>query len=188
MNTHIAELRLLEAANFSAEKHRFQRRKDQHATPYINHPIKVAYTLTSAGESDVELLMAALLHDTIEDTETSYDELADKFGRDVADVVLELTNAKHLSKEEQKEQQLVRIKHKSERARKVKLADKICNVGDILNHPPHDWSQSERIDYILHAKEVVDLIRGTQPVLENEFDELYRQVLERFHLVEIGLR
>jgi len=186
MNTHIAEVRLLEAADFAAGKHRFQRRKDEHATPYINHPIKVAYTLTAAGESDVLMLMAALLHDTIEDTETTYAELEVKFGKEVADVVLELTDDKHLSRDEQQQQQIVRASGKSERARKVKLADKICNVYDLLHHPPHEWSESKKIQYVDFSKQVVDMMRGTQAVLEKEFDELYRQVRERFRVAEIG--
>ncbi|MFM2136035.1 MAG: hypothetical protein RL021_1435 [Bacteroidota bacterium] len=185
MNTHIAEVRLLEAVGFAADKHRFQRRKDEHATPFINHPIKVACRLTAAGESDVILLMAALLHDTIEDTETTAEELAMKFGREVADLVLELTNDKHLSREEQRQQQLLRARHRSERARKIKLADKICNVYDILHHPPHGWSQAQKTEYILHAGQLVDLIRGTHPVLEHAFDELYRQATERLQGVEI---
>lgn len=185
MNTHIAEVRLLEAADFSADKHRFQRRKDEHATPFINHPIKVAFRLTVAGESDVTLLMAALLHDTIEDTETTYEELVMKFGREVADIVLELTDEQHLSRQERHQQQLLRAKDRSLRARKVKLADKVSNVFDILYHPPHGWSPSEKLDYILHAKQLVDLMRGAQPVLEKEFDELYRQALEASHVVEI---
>lgn len=187
MNTHIAEVRLLEAVDFSADKHRFQRRKDEHATPFINHPIKVAYRLTAAGESDVTMLMAALLHDTIEDTETTAEELSMKFGQEVADIVLELTNEDHLSREEQQRQQLLRARDRSERARKIKLADKVCNVFDILHHPPQGWSKTQKMDYIRHAGQLVDLIRGTQPVLEQAFDELYRQASERFHAVEIRI-
>lgn len=175
MNLHIAELRIIEAAEFAAEKHRSQRRKDEHATPYINHPLRVAYSLTIAGESDTELLMAALLHDTIEDTNTTYDELKQKFGPGVADLVLELTDDKRLDKDERKRRQVLHASSKSLRARKLKLADKIDNVRDIILHPPHDWPLERKKEYVLFAKEVVDQIRGVQPVLENEFDELCRR-------------
>lgn len=178
MNTLIAEVKLLEAINFSADKHRFQRRKDVNATPYINHPINVAYTLAAAGESDLSLLMGAILHDTIEDTDTKYEELVFKFGSEVADIVLELTDDKSLSKEERKSRQVLLASSKSEKARKVKLADKVCNVSDILKHPPHDWNERERVAYIEWSREVVDQMRGTQPILENLFDELYRKACE----------
>jgi len=180
MNTLIAEVKILEALDFAAGKHRFQRRKDEHATPYINHPINVAYTLASAGESDLPMLLAALLHDTIEDTDTSLQELIDKFGQEVADLVLELTDDKKLEADERKYRQVLLAKSKSEKARKIKLADKICNVEDILHHPPHLWSEERKVAYIEWAKEVVDQLRGTQPVLENKFDELYRQARELF--------
>jgi guanosine-3',5'-bis(diphosphate) 3'-pyrophosphohydrolase len=180
MNVLISEINLLEALDFAAKRHRFQRRKDQHATPYINHPIQVAKVLASAGESDVTLLMAAVLHDTIEDTNTGYDELKEKFGHEVADIVLELTDDKRLSKEERKARQVQHASTRSVKARMVKLADKICNVSDILHHPPHDWSEERKVSYFEWALEVVNMLRGTQPVLEKEFDELYLQAKERF--------
>ncbi len=180
MNTLVVEVKLLEAMEFSANRHRFQRRKDEHATPYINHPIQVAYTCAAAGESDLDLLMAALLHDTIEDTETTYEELCDRFGSLVADLVIELTDDKLLSAEERKIKQVASASQKSEKARKIKLADKICNVNDMLNHPPHEWSIQRRFEYIEWSKQVVDQMKGTQSVLENRFRELYRQALEKF--------
>ncbi|MFM2207888.1 MAG: hypothetical protein RL213_1863 [Bacteroidota bacterium] len=187
MNTHIAEVRLLEAAHFAAEKHRFQRRKDKNATPYINHPIRVASTLTAAGESDVALLMAALLHDTVEDTETTLLELETKFGSEVAGLVAELTDDKSLPKEQRKAIQREHAAARSLKARKIKISDKICNLYDLLHHPPGEWSDRDKLEYFEWAKSVVHEMRGTQPVLEEEFDELYRQGLERFHhVVEIG--
>ncbi len=180
MNTLIAEIKLLEALNFAADRHRFQRRKDEHATPYINHPIDVAHRLAAAGESDSVVLMGAILHDTIEDTETEHNELVAKFGQEVADVVLELTDDKNLSAMERKTRQFLLASTRSEKARKIKLADKTCNVYDILNHPPHLWSEPRKVEYIEWSKKVVDELRGTQPVLEHQFDELYRQAREQF--------
>lgn len=180
MNVLIAETKLLDALDFAAKRHRFQRRKDEHATPYINHPIQVAKVLAASGESDLTLLMAALLHDTIEDTNTTYDELKEKFGHEVADIVLELTDDKRLGKQERKLRQVQHAANRSTKARKIKLADKICNVSDILHHPPHDWSEERRANYFEWAREVVNMVRGTQPVLEREFDELYLQAKERF--------
>lgn len=180
MNTHIAELRVIEAAEFAAEKHRSQRRKDEHATPYINHPLRVAYSLAIAGESDTELLMAALLHDTIEDTDTTYEELRHKFGAEVADLVLELTDDKRLDKDERKRRQVLHAGSKSIRARKLKLADKVDNVRDIILHPPKGWSEQRKKEYVLFSREVVQQIRGCQQVLENEFDELCRRFEDSF--------
>lgn len=170
----------MRAIDFAAQRHRFHKRKDEKATAYINHPIRVAMTLVEAGEDDLDLLIAAVLHDTIEDTKTTAEEIEDVFGKEVASLVIELTDDKQLEKEERKRLQIERAKCHTLQARKLKLADKICNVGDILSHPPHGWSEDRKVNYIEWAKQVVDQIRGTQPVLEQQFDELYRQAREKF--------
>ena len=112
--------KLLEAVDFAAYKHRFQLRKDKEATPYINHPIRVAKILSEAGEDDIDLLIAAVLHDTIEDTETTTDELKRQFGDVVCSLVLEVTDNKDLPKEERKRLQILNAPKKSERAKKLK--------------------------------------------------------------------
>ena len=164
---------LLKAARFSAEKHRDQRRKDSHASPYINHPLQVAETLASiGGVEDVSLLVAALLHDTVEDTGTRPEEIEADFGAEVLFLVMEVTDDKSLPKPERKRLQVEHAPHKSHRAKLLKLADKICNVNDILNTPPADWSLQRRREYLLWTEQVVAGLRGASPRLERRYDEL----------------
>jgi len=164
---------LLKAARFSAEKHRDQRRKDSHASPYINHPLQVAETLASVGGvEDVSLLVAALLHDTVEDTGTRPEEIETEFGAEVLFLVMEVTDDKSLPKPERKRLQVEHAPHKSHRAKLLKLADKICNVNDILNTPPADWSLQRRREYLLWTEQVVEGLRGANPALERRYDEL----------------
>jgi len=167
---------LLDALVFAAEKHRHQRRKDAHASPYINHPIALAHTLAvEGGVSDPVTLAAAVLHDTIEDTNTTHAELAERFGREVADVVAEVTDDKGLDRHVRKQRQVEHAAHLSPRARLVKLADKICNVRDILGSPPHDWSEKRKSEYFDWAAQVVAGLRGVPPPLDAVFDGLISQ-------------
>ena len=164
---------LLEAVAFAADKHRNQRRKDAEASPYINHPIALASLLKREGVDDVVVLCAALLHDTIEDTNTTADELRVLFGEVITSVVLEVTDDKNIDKSERKRLQVANAPMLSERAKLVKLADKICNVYDMVAAPPADWSLTRKREYLEWAKDVVDRIRGTHPGLEGIFDEVY---------------
>jgi guanosine-3',5'-bis(diphosphate) 3'-pyrophosphohydrolase len=171
---------LLKAAEFAAHKHREQRRKNADASPYINHPIAVANVLRNEGGiTDPVILAAALLHDTLEDTETTYEELRGQFGDEIADVVEEVTDTQWLTKEARKRLQVSKASHSSVRARAVKIADKISNVRDMLASPPAGWSLERRQKYFDWAKEVVDGVRGTQEELEQRFDALYRQRPEK---------
>lgn len=163
---------LLRATHFAARKHRNQRRKDADASPYINHPIALANLLAQAGIEDPIVLVAALLHDTIEDTETTYDELEVEFGSEVASVVDEVTDDKSMLKAERKLAQIAHAAQISSRAKLVKLADKICNVRDIIEAPPADWSVERKREYFDWARSVVGQLRGVHPVLEREFDTL----------------
>ena len=165
---------LLKALAFAAHKHRDQRRKDADASPYINHPIALAHVLSSeAGISNAKVLAAAILHDTIEDTETTYEELRERFGKTIAGVVREVSDDKTLSKADRKRLQIEHAEHLSRRERLVKLADKISNVRDIAANPPHDWPLQRRREYFDWAKAVVDRIRGTNKRLARAFDEAY---------------
>jgi len=146
---------ILRAAEFAAHKHRDQRRKGEEASPYINHPIEVASMLAEVGIADAEVLAAALLHDTIEDTETSFDELSAEFGARVAAIVAELTDDKSLPKATRKALQIEHAPQLSDAAALVKLADKIVNVSDIARHPPSDWSLERRLEYLDWAERVV---------------------------------
>ena len=140
--------------------------------PYVNHVIAVTELLARCGVSDVETLQAALLHDTIEDTETTPEELAALFGPAVRDLVLEVTDDKSLAKEERKRLQIEHAPHLSERARRIKLADKICNVLDVAHDPPPDWSMTRRADYLAWAEAVVRHCLGVGPApLEQAWHE-----------------
>ena len=164
--------KVFQALAFAAHKHRDQRRKDAGASPYINHPIALADILVNeGGVTDHVVLCAAILHDTIEDTETTYEELVSAFGREIADVVAEVTDDKSLDKAERKLLQIKHAAHASPRAKLVKLADKTCNLRDIATAPPADWSAERRLEYFDWAKQVVASVRGTNAALEAAFDE-----------------
>jgi GTP diphosphokinase / guanosine-3',5'-bis(diphosphate) 3'-diphosphatase len=168
--------RLLQAMAFAAEKHRDQRRKDAAASPYINHPISVATVLAVEGDvSDEEALLAAVLHDTVEDTKTTVDELQRHFGRRVADLVLELTDDKTLPKAHRKQLQIEHAAQGSVWAKQLKIADKICNVRDITNCPPADWTSQRRRDYLDWSQQVVAGCRGFNANLEQAFDSAVTQ-------------
>lgn len=167
---------VIKAANFAARKHRDQRRKDVDASPYINHPIALATVLSNeAGITDPVVLSAALLHDTVEDTETTFAELQAEFGKTIAAVVMEVTDDKKLPKPERKRLQVVHARTASRRARVVKLADKICNLRDLVSSPPASWKLRRKRKYFDWSKEVIDALRGTNRKLEKLFDEAYAQ-------------
>lgn len=173
---------ILKALHFAATKHRDQRRKDVEASPYINHPIEVAQLLASAGITDPVTLQGAILHDTIEDTKTTGEELEEAFGAEVRRVVEEVTDDKRLSKAERKRLQIEHAPHLSEHARQIKIADKISNVRGVTVAPPADWSLQRRQDYLDWTEQVVAGCRGSNAALEEFYDQILRegrQVLNR---------
>ncbi|XP_036399609.1 guanosine-3',5'-bis(diphosphate) 3'-pyrophosphohydrolase MESH1 [Megalops cyprinoides] len=167
---------LLETVNFSAEKHRNQRRKDPDGTPYINHPIGVARILShEGGVTDIEVLQAALLHDTVEDTDTSIPELEAAFGQTVARIVQEVTDDKTLPKQERKRLQVEHAPHCSLQAKLVKLADKLYNLRDLNRCTPTGWTEERVQEYFVWAAQVVKGLRGTNPTLEDKLQQLFKQ-------------
>ena len=161
------------AAYFSAKKHRAQKRKGSDASPYINHPLEVVNLLTSIGKiDDYTVLIAALLHDTVEDTDTTAAEIAELFGTEISSIVLELTDDKSLPKAERKQLQIEHAPHLSPQAKLVKLADKISNIRDVIENPPDGWPLDRRIEYVEWGKKVVAGLRGINTDLETHFDEL----------------
>ena len=160
--------RLLEAASFAADRHRHQRRKDVDATPYINHPLEVAQILSDGGVDDVEVLMAAVLHDTIEDTCTTYEDVLSTFKERVASLVMEVTDDKSLPKAERKRLQVQNAPLKSDDAKMIKIADKIANIRD-LKHSPPDWDDKRLAAYVRFAEDVVAGCRGINPRLDALF-------------------
>ncbi|MGV1016795.1 MAG: HD domain-containing protein [Fluviibacter phosphoraccumulans] len=170
---------ILKAAHFAAEKHRNQRRKDVDASPYINHPLALASVLAvEGGVENPETICAALLHDTIEDTDTTVEELSALFGDRITGIVLEVTDDKSIDKAVRKEEQIRHAPHISPEAKLVKLADKICNLRDILASPPADWSAGRKSDYFDWANRVVAGLRGTHAALEAVFEDLYKRQSE----------
>lgn len=168
---------LTKAYVFAAEKHVKQRRKGVKDIPYINHPIEVANLLSHSNEQvDYSLLIAAILHDTIEDTDTSEKEIEQLFGNNVLNIVLEVTDNMQLSKAERRKKQTNSAPHLSPQAKQIKIADKTCNILDMLT-TRIEWTQQMKRDYVKWAISVVDGCRGVNIVLEKEFDKAVKLAL-----------
>jgi GTP diphosphokinase / guanosine-3',5'-bis(diphosphate) 3'-diphosphatase len=167
---------LMRALDFVARKHSDQRRKGAAAEPYINHLAEVAFLVAEATQGrDPLAVLGALLHDTLEDTDTTRKELESEFGVEAAALVAEVTDDKSLPKQERKRLQVETAPHKSERARLIKIADKTSNLRSIVASPPVKWDTSRREEYFEWAEHVVEGCRGVNAHLEAEFDEAYRR-------------
>ena len=167
---------LLRAVKFSAEKHKTQRRKGAEGSPYINHPIAVAETLWTVGEvRDISVIVAAILHDTVEDTETTLGEIEEHFGPVVRSLVEEVTDDKSLPKPERKRLQIEHAPTLSKGAQQIKLADKISNINDVAFAPPAHWPHQRRVDYLTWADSVVSGLRGCNKQMEELYDETMRR-------------
>ncbi|XP_068954740.1 guanosine-3',5'-bis(diphosphate) 3'-pyrophosphohydrolase MESH1 [Petaurus breviceps papuanus] len=167
---------IVEAADFAARKHREQRRKDPEETPYINHPIGVARILTyEAGVTDITVLQAALLHDTVEDTNTTLEEVEEHFGAEVRRIVEEVTDNKALPKRERKRLQVENALHSSRGAKLVKLADKLYNLRDLNRCTPKGWSEQRVQEYFEWAAQVVKGLQGTSPQMEGTLQKLFQE-------------
>jgi guanosine-3',5'-bis(diphosphate) 3'-pyrophosphohydrolase len=165
---------MLKALTFAADRHKNQRRKDVDSSPYINHPISLANILCNEGHiTEVNVICAALLHDTIEDTDTTAEELEAEFGTTIRDIVIDVTDDKTLDKAVRKQRQIEHAAHISDTAKLVKLADKISNLRDVASCPPTEWSINRRREYFDWAKAVIDKLRGVNGPLEVIFDEAY---------------
>jgi len=175
---------VLRAASFAARKHATQRRKGRDASPYVNHVVEVAELLARHGIDDGATLQAALLHDTIEDTETSLEELTGAFGPVVASLVMEVTDDKSLPKDVRKELQIRHAPGLSRAAKLIKLGDKISNVRDVSEHPPAGWDLARRRAYLEWTREVIAGCRGVNAELEARYDEVLASAMERLGSVE----
>ncbi len=168
--------KLLKALAFAAHKHRDQRRKDEESSPYINHPIALANLLCNEGYvTDMNVICAALLHDTVEDTDTTSEELEREFGVEIRRIVMDVTDDKTLEKDVRKQRQIEHASHISDQAKLVKLADKISNLRDVANNPPTDWDLNRRQEYFDWAITVIDRLRGVHGPLEAIFDRECKQ-------------
>lgn len=165
---------VLAAAAFASVRHAAQRRKGEAQEPYINHLIEVSRLLADATDGqDTPLIIAGLLHDTIEDVGVTGEELTERFGSDVASLVAEVTDDKSLPKEVRKQLQIEHAPHTSARAKMLKIADKTSNLRAIRNSPPPDWSAERKDAYFAWAQQVVAGCRGVSPLLEAAFDAAY---------------
>jgi guanosine-3',5'-bis(diphosphate) 3'-pyrophosphohydrolase len=175
----------LKAIHFAADKHRNQRRKDVEESPYINHPIELAELLARVGGvTDLTILQGAILHDTVEDTDTSFEELEENFGAEVKDVVAYVTDNKKLPKEERKRLQIEHAPYISDRAKQVKLADKISNVLGVTQAPPANWSLEQRQEYLDWTEKVVEGCRGCNADLENQYDQVLQTGQQQLELLK----
>lgn len=177
--------KIFRALKFAAEKHRTQRRKGGDDTPYINHPISVVETLWRVGGvRDTNVLLACILHDTVEDTATSLEEIERGFGREVRALVAEVTDDKSLPKPERKRLQVERAPQLSEGAKLIRLADKAWNVFDVAYSPPSHWPHQRRVEYLAWTERVVAGIRGCNAALEQHFDKNLAEARERLAQIE----
>jgi GTP diphosphokinase / guanosine-3',5'-bis(diphosphate) 3'-diphosphatase len=173
--------KFIEAASFAAKKHRTQKRKGADGEPYINHPLEVANLLANVGKvEDYDVLIAALLHDTVEDTETTAEKIAELFGAKVSGLVMEVTDDKSLPKAERKQLQIEHAPHLSHGAKLIKLGDKINNITDIMHNPPQDWSLERKREYVEWGENVVAGLRGANENLEKHFDEIAEKARRKF--------
>jgi guanosine-3',5'-bis(diphosphate) 3'-pyrophosphohydrolase len=172
---------LLPAIDFAARKHIHQRRKNPEAAPKNNHPIGVAMLLQEIGGiTEEDVLVAAVLHDTVEDTKTTLDEIEANFGAKVRSIVAEVTDNKADSKLKRKLDQVANAPHKSHEAKLVKMADKLYNLGDLQRSPPAGWSTTVVLGYFAWAYEVymglIQAPRTVGPYERAEWDDHRRGI------------
>jgi guanosine-3',5'-bis(diphosphate) 3'-pyrophosphohydrolase len=171
---------IFRALKFSADQHRNQRRKGEDATPYINHPIEVAEILCRVGQvCDRDILIAAILHDTVEDTGATPEQIEGMFGPQVRSYVMEVTDDKSLPKQVRKQKQVEHAPHLSVGAKQIKLCDKTSNIREIMNNPPADWSIERKREYLDWGERVVAGLRGVNKKLEENFDNVLREAREK---------
>ena len=178
--------KIFKALEFAANRHKYQTRKGISKTPYINHPIQVAKTLINCGEDETDLIVSAILHDVVEDTAQGVKQVKElseiilsMFGENVLLTVLEVSDNKNLSVEERKQMQVQLTPNLSDRAKKLKIADKICNIHDIVCDPPDGWTEDRKTGYIYWSKQVVDGARGLNSDLDEMFDEVFEKSLQK---------
>jgi (p)ppGpp synthase/HD superfamily hydrolase len=174
-------VQITRAADYAARQHIGQKRKGVKAEPYINHLTEVATLLAEATDGqDPVLVMGGLLHDTVEDTETTYDDLARQFGPEVAALVAEVTDDKSLPQKERKRLQVEHAPHLSHRAKLLKIADKTSNLRGLITSTPAGWSAERLADYVDWSEQVVHSCRGLNAKLEAVYDQAYQAARQRF--------
>lgn len=174
-------LLLARAFHFAAERHTGQIRKGEAGEPYVNHVADVACRVAEATAGrDAALVAAALLHDTVEDTGATEAEIIQAFGAEVAALVMEVTDDKSLPKAERKRAQAAHAPHLSDRAKRLKLADKASNLTQIVESPPAGWSHERRLAYADWAEQVLAGLRGVDPAMEAAVEQAIARVRTKF--------
>ena len=174
-------VKLSQAADYAARQHSAQRRKGERAEPYVNHLTEVAAMLAEATDgADPVLVKGGLLHDTLEDTDATYEDLVARFGPEVAALVAEVTDDKSLPKDVRKRLQIEKTPSKSRRAKLLKIADKTSNLQSLIHSPPAGWTEERLRDYVVWAADVVRSCRGLNAKLEARFDAAYDAARRRF--------
>lgn len=163
-------LRLTKAYHLAAQWHAAQKRKGAAGEPYINHLTEVAELVALAG-GETDVIIAAILHDTIEDVGITREQIASHFGDKVADLVVEVTDDKSLPKPRRKELQVLHAPHKSSGARLIKVADKTSNLRSMLTSPPSHWDLERRKTYLAWARQVVAALDERNVWLKGQFDQ-----------------
>ena len=182
MNEKSAISLILHALRFAANKHQKQHRKDGE-TPFINHPIDVAEVLWCDGNvRNAEIIVAGILHDTLEDTQTTPEEIQRYFGEKILAWVEEVSDDKSLSKQQRKQLQITHASSSSEGAKQIKIADKICNIRDLLCNPPSDWPLERIQQYLRWSNQVMVGLRGCNPLLESAFDKSIEAATNKYGL------
>lgn len=170
------------ALMYSSLKHKNQRRKDKDQTPYINHPITVMNILITHNINDKDVLIGALLHDIIEDTSGTFEEIEEQFNKKIAEIVLDCSDNKSLSKTARKQQQIEKSAYKSLEAKLVKMADKIANINSLNNEKPETWSDSRVLGYIVWSKKVMDTIKSSNISLYETFLTMYNLLMFEYNI------
>ncbi len=175
----ISDKKIFAALEYASWQHRFQRRKGFSRIPYINHPIRVAKILIDLIDNPLEeLILAAILHDVVEDTDSTLEDITRLFGAKVSSIVEEVTDDMTLSPQMRKDLQIVKAKNLTDEAKLIKIADKISNINDLINYPI-SWTNVRKKKYILWSQKVVDGCRGIDPALDKHFDNTCTRGLKK---------
>ena len=173
------QIKIFNALSFASQKHKRDRRKNKHGTPYINHPIEVVRLLVEVGGIyDADTICAAFLHDTLEDTDTTQIELEENFGAVVTGIVVELTKDSSISSKMNKQKQIETFPFKSTEAKLIKLCDIISNITDVIYDPPVNWFRKRRLEYLDTSEKLVNGIAGTNENLEKLFFEILKKGIQ----------
>jgi len=171
---------IFQALEFVAVKHQYLRRGGYDKLPYVNHLIKVANLIQEVGlGQNTSLMLVAILHDVVEDTDVTSEQISGKFGSEVGAVVQELTDDMTLTYEERKMRQIQNAPNLSFLARVIRIADKICNIRDIIEYPV-DWTPEKKLNYVINSSQVLEQIKGTHPQLEELLQEEIRLAKQKF--------